>query len=348
MERKLIYRKQMEQLLPFRNVGASGLKMSTLGIGTWLNFSKSEDHRPIIQAAIERGLCHFDTADMYGALPGWSETLLGDTLSGISRSSYVLSTKVHARVGKWPNDAGLSRKHVMESCSKSLSRLKTDYVDIYYCHRYDPDTPLEETMDALATLKNQGKILYVGISMWPAEAIRQFARLAQEARVQIVANQVQYNVLQRPETEVLDVCREQGIGLVAYSPLAQGLLSGKYRGQAQEHSRGMISYRNKWMKKITDDPMKMTALEQYFDVCDSAGLDYISVAIGWLLAQDNVVSALCGFSSKEQFEQTIRGIGDELPTGLIEEVNALPDWAAVNTQPDENEGKGAVYAVDSP
>lgn len=325
MERKLIYAKQMAESIGHRRLGSSGLKISVIGFGTWLNFSTNEDHRPLISKAMDEGVCHFDTADMYGALPGWSEILLGKSLEGITRSSYVLSTKVHARVGKWPNDAGLSRKHIMESCDKSLTRLNTDYIDVYYCHRFDPDTPLHETVDALATLKNQGKILYAGISMWPAEAIGEFSRLAKEAKLQVVANQVQYNVLQRPDDDVLAVCREEGIGLIAYSPLAQGLLSGKYREDNTNTNdlRGNIPYRNKWLKRITDDRSKVEALQVFFQLCDQYEVQYVDAAISWVLAQPNVACALCGFSSDEQLLNVLSYDPYELPEELLNALNLL-------------------------
>ncbi|OMD42365.1 hypothetical protein BSK56_25915 [Paenibacillus borealis] len=322
----------MSEAIDSRRLGDSGLKISVLGLGTWLNFSTYEDNLPMVAAALERGICHFDTADMYGALPGWSETLLGNTLKGYTRSAYVLSTKVHARVGKWPNDAGLSRKHITESCHKSLTRLQTDYIDIYYCHRFDPDTPLYETVDALATLKNQGKILYAGISMWPADQIKEFTRLAKQANLQVVANQVLYNTIQRPSREEIQVCREEGIGLVAYSPLAQGLLSGKYKGESAEGARGKIPSRNKWIKRITDNPDKVKALKEYFQLCDAYEVPYVQAAMGWVLAQDLVSCALSGFRNMDQLQDALSAYPYTLPPELIQGINLLEEiWLDAET-----------------
>lgn len=327
MERKLIFRNEAVDALGYRRVGNSGLKLPQLGMGTWINFTHAADSEKLVHTAMERGIFHFDTADMYGVLPGWSESLLGQALKRISRSSYVLSTKVHARVGKWPNDGGLSRKHISESCDKSLKRLQTDYIDIYYCHRPDPETPLYETVDALATLKNQGKILYAGISMWPAEQIKEFSLLAKQAGLQIVANQVLYNVVQRPSEDVLQVCKEEGIGLVAYSPLAQGLLSEKYTEANLDlsDSRANVPLRNKWIRNYWQDPAFKEALKAFDILCRQQGVAHVKVALGWLLVQDNVACALCGFRNPAQIADNTSYFPIHLPDSLLEELDEFSE-----------------------
>lgn len=305
-----------------RQLGHSGLKVSQIGIGTWINFSSVEDHRPLIDAALEQGIFHFDTADLYGAIPGWSEELLGKTLKGIRRSSYVLATKVCTKVGENPNDRGLSRKHIMESCDRSLRRLQTDYVDVYYCHRFDHETPLHETMDAFATLKNQGKILYVGISMWEAEQIREFCELAKDYKVQVIANQLLYNVLQRPSNEVMEVCQRYGVGLVPYSPLAQGLLSGKYMTGLPESSRGATPHRNKWLLKLFEDSQLKASLQQFQDICSRVNIPLIEAAYAWLLSQPNVAGTVSGFSTKEQLDELIAW-SFQIPKRVIDEITGI-------------------------
>ncbi|MEJ3718510.1 aldo/keto reductase [Paenibacillus polymyxa] len=309
--------------MEFRRVGSSGLKVSSIGLGTWINFSSVEDHVPLIKLAMEQGIFHFDTADLYGAIPGWSEELLGKSLKGIRRSSYVLATKVFTKVGEMPNDQGLSRKHIMESCERSLKRLQTDYIDIYYCHRFDENTPLYETMDAMATLKNQGKIHYVGISMWEAEQIRQFCTLAKEFKVQVIANQLLYNVIQRPNQKILDTCKEFGVGLIPYSPLAQGLLTGKYADDIPSGSRGATSHRNKWLHRLMDNPQVMGALHEYLSICKREDILPSAAAYRWLLAQDNVAGTVSGFSHPQQLEEIIQLQELTIPDRVLEELDEI-------------------------
>lgn len=311
-------------ILPSRRIGQSGLKVSVIGLGTWLGASNPDVFKQIVLTAYDQGIFHFDTADLYGPLPGWAESMLGNCLAGIRRSSYVLSTKVHARVGRWPNDEGLSRKHIIESCNSSLKRLKTDYIDIYYCHRYDEDTPLDETIDALATLKNQGKILYAGISMWSAHQIEAGVRLAKEARLQIVANQVLYNVLQRPSEDVLNICKREGIGLIAYSPLAQGVLTGKYLKSAKLiNARAIFPHRNKWIQRILDDHLLMQSVRIFSDLCQQYGIPPVHAALSWLLEQDLVACALCGFSDRDQLSYNLAGAPFALPAELTGQINQI-------------------------
>lgn len=289
-----------------RRVGNSGLKVSTIGVGTWLHFASIEDYRPLIAKALDEGVFHFDTADLYGSVPGWSEELLGKTLKGFRRSAYVLSSKVCTKVGNMPNDKGLSRKHIMESCERSIRRLGTEYLDIYYCHRFDEETDLCETLDTFATLKNQGKILYIGISMWKADQIREFCRLARDFKVQVIANQLLYNVLQRPSPDVLAACQECGVGLFAYSPLAQGLLSGKYLQGIPESSRGATPHRNKWLLQLLEDKQLQTGMQQIENICRESGISMAEASYGWLLARKNLAGTIGGFRTKEQFEEILR------------------------------------------
>ena len=313
------YNKEM----PYKNVGNSGLLLSFLGLGTWLNFNSYERARILVEQSRNGGVCYFDTADMYGQLPGWAESFLGEALQGHRRSSYVVSSKVYSRVGRWPNDSGLSRKHIIESCDASLSRLKLDYMDLYYCHRYDPNTPLEETADAMSYLVQQGKILYIGISMWPPEKILEFSNLAKSRGIQVVANQVLYNVIQRPSKEVLRVCEQEGIGLVAFSPLAQGALTGKYLDGLKDEYRKNIASRNKWINRIYTDHQLISKLNEFFKICNDFKISYIQAAFGWLYKQKHICCALAGFRNEEQLADITKLAPYSIPEEMSIQMDSL-------------------------
>ncbi|EPJ35749.1 putative voltage-gated potassium channel subunit beta [Streptomyces afghaniensis 772] len=216
--------------MEFRRLGQSGLVISEIAYGNWITHGAQIDEEAAhacVRAALDAGITTFDTADVYSETR--AETVLGKALAGQRREGLVLSTKVCHPVGPGPNDRGLSRKHVIEGCEGSLRRLGTDYVDLYYAHRYDPAVPLEETMLAFADLVRSGKVLYVGVSEWTPEQISRAAGLARELRVPLVASQPQYSMLWRViESQVVPACEREGLGQVVWSPLAQGILSGKY------------------------------------------------------------------------------------------------------------------------
>src|SRR3954452_16313064 len=229
--------------MDFRYLGNSGLKVSEISYGNWLTHGsqvENEQAKACVRAALEAGITTFDTADVYANTK--AESVLGEALEGQRRESLEIFTKVYWPTGPGgPNDAGLSRKHIHESINGSLTRLKTDYVDLYQAHRYDVDTPLEETMEAFANVVRAGKALYIGVSEWNAEQIRAGHALARELRIPFVSNQPQYNMLWRViEAEVVPTSEELGIGQVVFSPIAQGVLAGKYQpGQpAPSSSRG--------------------------------------------------------------------------------------------------------------
>src|SRR5690554_852868 len=228
-------------ILKYRRLGRYGLKVSEISLGSWLTYGGSygkERAQACIRRAYDLGINYFDTANVYGAgqtYPGAAEEVLGDVLKDVPRSSYVLATKAFWPVGDGPNDRGLSRKHIVEQCNASLKRLNTDYVDIFYCHRYDPETPIEETLMALDDLVRQGKVLYVGVSEWSAVQIAEGVHTTDRLNLNPIAvNQPVYNMFNRYiEDEVMSTCHKNGIGLAVFSPLAQGVLTGKYRkGQA--------------------------------------------------------------------------------------------------------------------
>src|SRR3954469_8242153 len=216
----------------YRHLGASGLRVSEIALGSWLTYGGTvEDDSAVacIHRAFEQGVNFFDTANVYRR--GEAEKVVGRARAGIDRDDYVLATKVYFPMGEGPNDRGLSRKHIMEQCNASLRRLGTDYIDLYQCHRYDTETPLEETLRALDDLVSQGKVLYVGVSEWSATQISDAVYMAREYNLdRIVSNQPIYNMLTRYiERDVIPLCEREGIGQVVFSPLAQGILTGKYK-----------------------------------------------------------------------------------------------------------------------
>jgi len=217
--------------MEFRYLGDSGLKISAITFGNWLTHGSQVENdvaTACVRAALDAGITSFDTADVYANTV--AESVLGDALHGVRRESVEIFTKVYWATGpKGPNDSGLSRKHVMESINGSLTRLRTDYVDLYQAHRFDTETPLEETMQAFADVVRQGKALYIGVSEWTAEQIRAGVELARELRIQLVSSQPQYSMLWRViEDEVVPTCRELGVSQIVWSPIAQGVLTGKY------------------------------------------------------------------------------------------------------------------------
>src|SRR3989475_11011233 len=224
--------------MQYRQLGREGARVSTIALGSWLTYGSSVAEEAAIQCihrAYEIGINFFDTANVYNR--GAAEQVVGRALKDFSRDSFVLATKVYFPMGNGPNDRGLSRKHIMEQCHASLHRLGTDYIDLYQCHRYDPEVPLEEVLRALDDLVTQGKVLYVGVSEWSAIELDDAVHMARELNLdRIASNQPIYNMLQRYiERDVLPLCEREGIGQVVFSPLAEGVLTGKYKpGQQPE------------------------------------------------------------------------------------------------------------------
>jgi aryl-alcohol dehydrogenase-like predicted oxidoreductase len=309
----------------YRRLGASGVRVSEIGLGSWLTYGvgiEADRGRECVARAYDLGVNFFDTADVYGR--GAAEEVMGEALAPYPRTSYVLATKVYFPVGDGPNDRGLSRKHVMESCHASLRRLRTDYVDLYQCHRFDDETPLEETLRALDDLVRQGKALYVGVSEWTAGQIEEALRLADELGLdRLVSNQPEYSILRRRiEDEVLPLCAREGVGQVVWSPLAQGVLTGKYRkGQAapadsRAASRKMGSFVGRF---LTDEVLD--AVERLRVVADEAGLSMAQLALAWVLRDQAVASAIVGASRPEQLEDTCAAAGRRLDAEVLAAVD---------------------------
>ncbi|MDP4107465.1 MAG: aldo/keto reductase family protein, partial [Bacillota bacterium] len=289
--------------------------VSEISLGSWLTYGgyvEEQNATASIDKAYDLGINFFDTANVY--MRGEAEIVVGKALKKYQRDSYVLATKVFWPMGDGPNDRGLSRKHIIEQCNASLKRLNTDYVDIYYCHRYDKETPLEETLRALDDLVRQGKVFYVGVSEWTAEQITEAVHLADKKLLdRIVVNQPQYSMLERYiEKEVLSVCEKHGIGQVVWSPLAQGVLTGKYKKgeKAPEGSRAAQDNYKSLFGLLTDE--NLDKVEQLKEVAADHKLSLPTLALAWILRQPNVASALVGASRPEQLEENVKASGVKL------------------------------------
>ena len=313
--------------MDFRYLGSSGLKISEITYGNWLTHGsqvENEQARACVRAALDAGISTFDTADVYANTK--AETVLGEALKGERRESLEIFTKVYWPTGpKGHNDTGLSRKHILESINGSLQRLQTDYVDLYQAHRYDTETPLEETMQAFADVVRQGKALYIGVSEWTADQIREGHRLANDLGVQLISSQPQYSMLWRViEGEVVPTCEELGISQIVWSPMAQGVLSGKYQpGQAPpEGSRAAHDEAGQSMGDFMKDDI-LSAVQGLRPVADEAGLTMAQLAIAWVLQHDNVASAIVGASRPDQVQDNVKAAGVRLDAEVLRTVDEV-------------------------
>jgi aryl-alcohol dehydrogenase-like predicted oxidoreductase len=314
--------------MEIRNLGASGLKISAIAYGNWLTHGSQVEEdaaTACVRQALEEGITTFDTADVYANTA--AESVLGRALQGERREGLEIFTKVYFPTGPGgPNDHGLSRKHILESIDGSLSRLGTEYVDLYQAHRYDYETPLEETMQAFADVVRSGKALYIGVSEWRAEEIRAAKALADELHVPLVSNQPQYSALYRViEAEVLPTCRELGLSQVVWSPLGQGVLTGKYQpGQApQEGSRATdeAGGRTFIQRLLRDDVLER--VQRLRPLADEAGLSMTTLALAWVLDEENVASAIIGASRPEQVRDNVQAVGVRLDPALKQKIDEV-------------------------
>lgn len=295
--------------MEYRRVGNSGLKVSSIGLGGWLTQGRTltaEDTRVLVHRAFERGVNFFDTADVYAN--GESERALGAAIRDLRRRELVIATKCFWPMSEAPNDRGLSRKHIIESVHESLVRLGVEYVDLFQFHRFDPETPVEESVRAIDDLIRQGKVLYWGVSEWSAAQIRDGCHTAAAVNSnRPISNQPQYNLLHRDiESEIMPVCAEEGMGLVVWSPLAQGVLTGKYKPGAPSPpgSRGSDSKVSPFMASyLTDKVLK--AVAQLADVVSEAGCSLSQFALAWCLRRPEVSSVIVGAQTLEQLEENV-------------------------------------------
>jgi len=310
--------------MEYRQLGRSELTVSEISLGSWLTYGvgvEADAARACVERAFDVGINFFDTANAYGR--GAAEEFLGETLSGMDRSSYVLATKVFFPMSR--KDRGLSAAQIHKQIEASLRRLRTDYVDLYQCHRYDRDTPLEETMQALTDVVREGKARYIGISEWKAHQIK--AALDIPGVQRIVSSQPQYSMLYRePEKEVFPLCEQEGIGQIVWSPLAQGVLTGKYEpgSPPPEDSRAAHESMGQMMGRWRDDDV-LEAVQQLKPIAEKAGLTMAQMALAWVLRLPVVSSAIIGATRPDQVDDNAAASGVKLSAdvrGAIDEVLA--------------------------
>lgn len=317
--------------MEYRRMGCSGLKLSAISLGSWITFGDQIDEivaEKLIHRAYEAGVNFFDNADIYAN--GESERVMGEAIKDFSRESLVVSSKVYWPTMPGPNGRGLSRKHIMESCHASLKRMNLEYLDLYFCHRYDPETPLEEVVRAMDDLVRQGKVLYWGTSEWRAGQIAHAYAIAREwTSYPPVVEQPQYNMFVRRkfEDELVPAARDLGIGLVTYSPLKYGILSGKYNnGQPDEKTR--LTREPEWGEKvITEERVEvvrgMTAL------ADEIGATTAQLAIAWLLRIPEVSSVITGASRLKHLDDNLKALEfvEMLTPDILEKIEAILESA---------------------
>ncbi|GLY01759.1 MULTISPECIES: aldo/keto reductase family protein [Actinoplanes] len=316
-----------------RHLGRSGLLVSELAYGNWITHAgqvEEDAALACVRAALDVGITTFDTADVYAGTR--AEEVLGRALKGERRAGLTIATKVFWRTGSGPNDSGLSRKHILESIDGSLRRLGTDYVDLYQAHRFDRHTPLEETMEAFADVVRQGKALYIGVSEWRAEEIRAAAPLAAALHVRLVSNQPQYSLLWRViEDEVIPASRAAGLGQIVWSPLAQGVLTGKYRagekppaGSRATDEKAGAGFISRWMH---DDVLE--AVARLRPLAEEAGLSTGQLALAWVLQNPDVSAAIIGASRPEQVRDNAEACGVRLEATLLAAIDEVVDPVVV-------------------
>ena len=309
--------------MEFRYLGNSGLKISEIAYGNWLTHGSQVEEDVAVEcvhAALDSGITTFDTADVYAETR--AEAVLGRALAGQRREGVEIFTKVYWPTGPGPNDRGLSRKHVLESIDGSLRRLQTDHVDLYQAHRYDHETPLEETMLAFADVVRSGKALYIGVSEWTAGQIEAAAALARELHVPLVSNQPQYSMLWRViEEQVVPASQKAGLSQIVFSPVAQGVLTGKYKPGAPvpPGSRATDPSGSQFIGRLLEDDV-LTRVQQLAPIADEVGLSMAQLAVAWVLQHGFIAAAIVGASRPEQVRENVRASGirlaPEVMTGI--------------------------------
>jgi aryl-alcohol dehydrogenase-like predicted oxidoreductase len=316
--------------MEYRHLGKSGLVISEIAYGNWITHGDQVEERAAVdcvQAALDEGITTFDTADVYAG--GRAEEVMGRALHGLRRDSLEIFTKVYWPTGDGRNDRGLSRKHIIRSAENSLRRLQTDYIDLYQAHRYDYETPIEETVRAFDDLVRSGKVLYIGVSEWRAEEIAAALKVAGELGLdRIVSNQPQYSMLWRViEPDIVPLCEKEGIGQVVFSPIAQGVLTGKYQPGAAPpaDSRATAQAGSNFIKRLLTDET-LTAVQRLKPLAEEAGLSMAQLAVAWVLQNQNVSAAIIGATRPDQVRENVKAAGVRLGPELMKRIDeALGD-----------------------
>lgn len=311
----------------YRRLGNSGLKVSEIALGTWLTFGQGIDDgtaRICIETAFDHGITTFDTADVYAG--GEAERVLGQALRGYAREDIVVASKCFFPMSQNPNDRGLSRKHIVESVHKSLQRLDMSYLDLYQCHRFDPETPVEETVRAMDDLVRSGKILYWGVSQWSAEQITNVVKVAKAMNAAPpISDQPPYNMLSRDiEQDVIPACEKNGLGMIVYSPLAQGILTGKYTSVAQfpQTSRAADDKQNQFIKRVLTEENLIKA-RKVAELARRVGVSPANLSLAWCLRQPVVGSVIIGASRPEQVVDNVKSSGLAMSADVLMEIDAI-------------------------
>jgi aryl-alcohol dehydrogenase-like predicted oxidoreductase len=311
----------------YRRLGNAGIKLSEIGLGGWLTFGnalEAEQAKAVMTTAFDVGINFFDTADAYSN--GECEKAWGTLLADRRRASYVLATKVFFPTGPGPNDKGLSRKHIMENCHRSLAYLKTDYLDLLQCHRFDDQTPIEETIRAMDDLVRQGKILYWGFSEWTAGQIEQCLRACGDRFERPRSSQPRYSAVQREvENEVFPLCNTAGIGQVVFSPLAQGVLSGKYKpGQpVPKDSRAADDRQNQFIQRFISDQALLEKIQHLDGIAKANNCTMSQLALAWALRRSEVTTCIVGASRPAQLEENAKASGIKLSAAAVGKMDEI-------------------------
>ncbi|MDF5758516.1 aldo/keto reductase family protein [Spongiactinospora sp. TRM90649] len=314
--------------MEFRHLGRSGLMVSEISYGNWITHGSQVEEdaaRECVRAALDEGITTFDTADVYARTK--AEEVLGRALKGVRRESLEIFTKVYWPTGDGPNDRGLSRKHLTESVNGSLRRLQTDYIDLYQAHRYDHETPLEETLKTFDDLVRQGKVLYIGVSEWSAGQIADALRIADEMGFdRLVSNQPQYSMLWRViEPDIVPLCQEEGVGQVVWSPIAQGVLTGKYLpGQPPPSgSRATDQLGGGFIGRFLENDELLASIQDLRPIAADLGLSMAQLAVAWVLQNPNVSSAIIGASRPEQVRENVKAAGVRLDADVLKRIDSV-------------------------